>query len=105
RLTRYWKRTLLALPAAAISFLTSAEPALAGLKLCYRMSYVVEAAIGIDEKSGTATRGWFRIDPASCRVVVQGTLTADRLLLNARALGVYGASPIPQNGGGRMCLR
>ena len=28
------------------------------------MSYVVEAAIGIDDKGATATRGWFRIDPA-----------------------------------------
>src|SRR5581483_2124051 len=80
------KRTLLALPAAAISLFSSSEPALAGLKLCNRMSYVVEAAIGIDEKSATATRGWFRIDPASCRVVLQGTLTADRLLLHARVL-------------------
>ena len=68
------------------------------------MSYVVEAAIGIDDKSATATRGWFRIDPAACRVVVQGTLTADRILLNARALGVYGASPVPQNGGDTLCV-
>jgi hypothetical protein len=28
------------------------------------MSYVVEVAIGIDDKAATATRGWFRIDPA-----------------------------------------
>ena len=104
RLQRYWTRTLLALPAAAMSFLTSAEPALAGLKLCNRMSYVVEAAIGIDEKSATATRGWFRIDPAGCRVVLQGTLTADRLLLHARVLGLYGASPIPQNGNDTLCI-
>jgi uncharacterized membrane protein len=68
------------------------------------MSYVVEAAIGIDEKSATATRGWFRIDPAACRVVLQGALTADRILLNARALGVYGASPIPQNGSDTLCI-
>ncbi len=68
------------------------------------MSYVIEAAIGIDDKAATATRGWFRIDPAACRVVVQGTLTADRILLNARALGVYGASPIPQNGGDTLCI-
>ena len=104
RLKRYWMRTLLALPAAAISFLTSSEPALAGLKLCNRMSYVIEAAIGIDEKSATATRGWFRIDPASCRVVVQGTLSADRILLHARVLGLYGASPIPQNGNDTLCI-
>ncbi|WP_404558902.1 DUF1036 domain-containing protein [Bradyrhizobium niftali] len=92
------------LPAAAVSFLFSSAPAFADLKICNRMSYVVEAAIGIDDKAATATRGWFRIDPATCRVVVQGTLTADRILLNARALGVYGASPIPQNGSDMLCV-
>ncbi|HEU4357246.1 MAG TPA: DUF1036 domain-containing protein [Xanthobacteraceae bacterium] len=94
----------MAVPAALISFLLSSEPARADLKLCNRMSYVVEAAIGIDDKSATATRGWFRIDPASCRVVVQGTLHADRILLNARALAVYGASPIPQSGSDTLCV-
>jgi uncharacterized membrane protein len=76
----------------------------ADLKLCNHMSYVVEAAIGIDDRSATATRGWFRIDPAQCRVVVQGTLSADRLLLHARALGVYGGSPVPQNGTDTLCV-
>ena len=88
----------------AIALLASAAPAHADLKLCNRMSYVVEVAIGIDDKAATATRGWFRIDPAACRVVVQGTLAADRILLNARALGVYGSSPIPQNGGDTLCI-
>jgi uncharacterized membrane protein len=89
---------------ALIVLLASAAPAHADLKLCNRMSYVVEVAIGIDDKAATATRGWFRIDPAACRVVAQGTLTADRILLNARALGVYGSSPIPQNGGDTLCI-
>nr|WP_271603540.1 DUF1036 domain-containing protein [Bradyrhizobium sp. CCBAU 45384] len=97
-------RFLMTLPAAAISFVFSSAPAFADLKICNRMSYVVEAAIGIDDKAATATRGWFRIDPATCRVVVQGTLTADRILLHARALGVYGASPIPQNGHDMLCV-
>ena len=92
------------MPAAAISLFFSAAPAFADLKICNRMSYVVEAAIGIDDKAATATRGWFRIDPAACRVVLQGALTADRILLNARALGVYGASPIPQNGSDTLCI-
>ena len=89
---------------SAIALLVSATPAHADLKLCNRMSYVVEAAIGIDDKSATATRGWFRIAPAACRVVAQGTLNADRILLNARALGVYGSSPIPQNGRDTLCI-
>jgi uncharacterized membrane protein len=97
-------QVLISLPAAAISLFVSAAPAFADLKICNRMSYVVEAAIGIDDKAATATRGWFRIDPAACRVVLQGVLTADRILLNARALGVYGASPIPQNGSDTLCI-
>ena len=88
----------------AIALFAGIAPAHADLKLCNRMSYVIEAAIGIDDKSATATRGWFRIDPAGCRVVLQGTLTADRILLNARALGVYGASPLPQNGSDTLCV-
>jgi uncharacterized membrane protein len=90
------------LPAVAV--LAGATTAQADLKLCNRMSYVIEAAIGIDHKSTTATRGWFRIDPAACRLVVQGALAADRILLSARALGVYGSSPIPQNGTDTLCV-
>ena len=101
---RMFSTVLVALPAALICLFISSAPAHADLKLCNRMSYVVEAAIGIDDKAATATRGWFRIDPAACRVVAQGTLTADRILLNARALGVYGSSPIPQNGGDTLCI-
>jgi uncharacterized membrane protein len=104
RMRRYAVRTALALPAATISFLFSSAPAFADLKLCNRMSYVVEVAIGIDDKAATATRGWFRIDPAACRVVAQGTLAADRILLNARALGLYGSSPIPQSGSDTLCI-
>jgi uncharacterized membrane protein len=92
------------LSAVALALLASAAPARADLKLCNRMSYVIEAAIGIDDKTATATRGWLRIDPAQCRVVAQGTLTADRILLHARALGVYGASPVPQSGGDSLCI-
>lgn len=68
------------------------------------MSYIVEAAIGIDDKGATATRGWFRIDPAQCRVVAQGNINVDRLLLHARALAVYGASPTVQAGTDSLCI-
>lgn len=93
----------LALLVAALALVVSSE-ARADLKICNRMSYVVEAAIGIDSRAATATRGWFRIDPAACRVVAQGTLSADRLLLHARALPLYGASPLPQNGTDNLCV-
>lgn len=88
---------------ALVAGLVSSE-ARADLKICNRMSYVVEAAIGIDDKNATATRGWFRIDPARCRFVAQGTLAADRILLHARALPVYGATPVPQSGTDNFCV-
>jgi uncharacterized membrane protein len=80
------------------------DEARADLKICNRMSYVIEAAVGIDNRSATATRGWFRIDPAKCRVVAQGQIVADRILLNARSLPVYGTSPSPQNGTDNLCV-
>lgn len=88
----------------AMTVLLVASPARADLKICNRMSYVVEAAIGIEDKTATATRGWFRIDPATCRVVAQGNITAERILLHARSLPVYGASPAPQNGTDNLCV-
>ena len=96
-------RTVIAGSLAAIALLGEAVPSRAELKICNRMSYVVDIAIGIEDKEATATRGWFRIDPAACRVVAQGALSADRILLAAHALGVYGASPLPQNGGDTLC--
>lgn len=90
--------------AAFAVFAAGSTEARADLKLCNRMSYVVEAAIGIDDKGATATRGWFRIDPAQCRVVAQGNFSVERLLLHARALPVYGASPVAQSGSDSLCV-
>ena len=90
------------LAAAALSALAS--PAHADLQICNRMSYVVETAIGIEDKGAAATRGWFRIDPGQCRAVLQGEVQAEALYLHARALAVYGASPLPQSGHADLCV-
>ena len=74
------------------------------MQLCSRMSYVVEAALGFEDKGAVATRGWFRINPGQCRVVLQGTLAADAVYLHARALPVYGPSPLPQSGEADLCV-
>jgi uncharacterized membrane protein len=80
------------------------QAARADLQLCNRMSYVVEAAIGLENKGTTETRGWFRIDPGQCRNVLQGEIKIDGLFLYARALAVYGASPLPQTGHAELCV-
>jgi uncharacterized membrane protein len=86
------------------AFCALASPAHADLQLCNRMSYVVETAIGIEDQGATATRGWFRIDPGQCRTVMQGEIQVESLYVHARALPVYGASPLPQGGHADLCV-
>jgi len=81
-----------------------ATPARADLQLCNRASYVVEAAIGIEDKGSAATRGWFRLDPGQCRPVMQGKVEAERVYVHARAMPVYGASPAAQAGHADLCI-
>jgi uncharacterized membrane protein len=89
---------------AIAALLALAAPARADLQLCNRMSYVVEAAIAIEDKATAATRGWFRLDPGQCRAVLQGSLPGQGLYIHARALGVYGGSPLPQQGHADFCI-
>ena len=81
-----------------------AQPARADLQICSRMSYVVEAAIAVEDKGAAATRGWFRIDPGQCRTVLQGSPPGETLYVHARALPVYGGSPLPQAGHANFCV-
>ena len=90
--------------AALAALLAFTLPARADLQLCNRMSYVIEVAIGIEDKEVAATRGWFRLDPGQCRVVLQGEVQAESIYLHARALAVYGASPLPQSGHADFCI-
>src|ERR1700674_1144532 len=94
------------LPSVLVAFVLVAlsAPALADLKICNRMSYVVEAAIAIEDGTAVATRGWFRVDPGQCRDMVQGTLQFDHLYVHSRTLSVYGASPLPQTGHADLCV-
>jgi len=90
--------------AALATLCVFSSPARADLKLCSRMSYVVEAAIAIEDNGAVATRGWFRIDPGQCRTVLQGALPGQGLYIHARALPVYGGSPLPQGGHSEFCV-
>jgi len=90
--------------ASAAAVMALVQPARADLQLCSRMSYVVEAAIAIEDKGAAATRGWFRINPGQCRIVIQGTPPGETLYLHARALPVYGGSPLPQAGHADFCV-
>jgi len=76
--------------AAAIALLAPASPVFADLQLCNRTSFVAETALGVETLGVHATRGWFRIDPGQCRVILRGKIEADHLYVHAHALAIYG---------------
>jgi uncharacterized membrane protein len=90
--------------AACAAVVALCGPVRADLKLCNRLSYVIETALGVEDQGATATRGWFRLDPGQCRVVLQGAVEAAHLYVHARALPVYGVSPLPQTGHADLCV-
>jgi uncharacterized membrane protein len=85
--------------------LLAATQAQAGLTLCNRTSYRVQAAIGLEKRAIVATRGWFRLDPGECKLVLDGTLDADIVYLHARTPPLYGSAPIAQSGQAELCVR
>jgi uncharacterized membrane protein len=85
-----------------LAFLPSA--AHADLLICNRMSYIAEAALGIEDGTAVATRGWFRLDPGQCRPVMQGAVESQHILIHAESLPVYGAPPLPQTGHADLCV-
>ncbi len=97
------KRSLTLLAAAA-ALVTLSLPARADFQICNRMSYVVEAAVGLQEAGALVTRGWYRVDPGQCRVTVEGTVNADRFYVHARALPPYGTSPTPHSADTELCV-
>jgi uncharacterized membrane protein len=90
---------------AFVLTVAAVAPAHADVMICNRMSYIVTAAIGLEDKTAAATRGWFRIDPGDCRTVLLGGIEAtSRLLVHAEALPIYGAPPLPQHGQADLCI-
>src|SRR3954452_7649903 len=89
---------------AATAILTLTAPARADFQFCNKTSYVLDLALALEEKEAAATRGWFRVDPGACKSVLQGAITADKVYVHARALPVYGPSPLPQAGHADFCI-
>lgn len=89
---------------AAVAAMLATALAHADLLICNRMSYVVETALGLEDKGAVATRGWFRLDPGQCRAVLQGAIEAENVYLHARAHAIYGPSPLPQTGHAELCV-
>jgi uncharacterized membrane protein len=89
---------------ALLAGLGLSTPARADLQFCNKTSYVLDLALGLEEKGAAATRGWFRVEPGQCKSVMQGTPEAEKVYVHARALAAYGPSPLPQAGHADLCI-
>src|SRR5438270_1516774 len=89
---------------ALLALVHLTAPTRADLQFCNKTSYVLDLALGLEEKDAAATRGWFRVDPGACKPVLQGAITADKAYAHARALSAYGPSPLPQAGHADFCV-
>ena len=87
-----------------LTILATATGAQADLRFCNRTSYVLDLALGLEDKGGAASRGWFRVVPGQCRLVLQGTVEAEQIYVHARALELYGSPPVPQTGHAELCV-
>ena len=68
------------------------------------MSYVIDAAIAIEDRGNASSRGWYRLDPGQCRATLQSPLPSGDFYLYARVPQLYGASPLPQRGEAEFCI-
>src|ERR1044072_9775048 len=79
-------------------------PARADLQFCNKTSYVLDIALGLEEKGAAATRGWFRVEPGQCKSVMQGTPEAEKVYVHTRAHPAHGPSPLPPAGHADFCI-
>jgi uncharacterized membrane protein len=90
--------------ALAALFLLWSGPGHAETRLCNRTSLVTEAAIGVVVSGTAATRGWFRLDPGQCRVMLQTAEAPGRLFLHARTPTEPAGTGLGQIEDVRLCV-
>jgi uncharacterized membrane protein len=95
---------LMTIAVAIVGFLALTNHARADLTLCNRMSYIAEVAIATGENASVTTRGFFRLDPGQCQVVLPGAIAANAIYLHARVPAIYGAAPVTPSGSVDFCV-
>ena len=80
-------------------------PAHAELKLCNQTSYVVYAAVGIQQPAQMVTRGWTRVVPGDCGSAVDEPLKEPAYFVYARSARSRTLQPRDWGGQFRFCVR
>ena len=97
----YWRVLLM----ATLIVLAIPICARADYRICNRTSYVLDAALAIEQAGATATQGWFRIRPGECSTILAGKWTGERYFLHTRTPALYGETSQPGNVSRMYCVR
>src|ERR1700761_764805 len=81
------------------------KPALAGLSLCNRTSYILYAATSAIQSPKSETQGWTRIAPGECQVARKEPLTAETYLVHARTSIAHSGPPRAWGGAYPVCVK
>ncbi len=74
-------------------------------QLCNNTSYIVDSAIGIEFQDATATQGWFRVYPGSCRSILSNTQQGERYFIHTRTPVIYDRMSEPAAISRMLCIR
>lgn len=90
---------------AGLALSLAALPAHAALQLCNQTSYVIYAAVGVQQSSQILTRGWTRIVPGNCQNAIGDPLKAASYFVYGRSAHAQGAPPRVWGGQFQFCAQ
>ena len=90
---------------AGLALSVFALPAHAALQLCNQTSYVLYAAVGVQQSAQILTHGWTRIVPGDCANAIAEPLKAASYFVTARSAHAQGAIPRIWGGQFQFCTQ
>jgi uncharacterized membrane protein len=90
---------------AGLALSLAALPAHAALQLCNQTSYVIYAAVGVQQSAQILTHGWTRIVPGNCQNAIGEPLKAASYFVYARSAHAQGAAPRVWGGQFQFCAQ
>jgi len=96
--------TLRTVIASLIAFAALCGAARAEYSLCNKTSYVISAAIGYEDGERLSTRGWWRLRPGQCQVVLNEQVREARYFVYAEALQAHRGKQRVWSGETPLCV-
>jgi uncharacterized membrane protein len=88
-----------------VAAMFGAMPAKAALTVCNQTSYVIDTAVGFQERTDAVTQGWARIIPGKCANIFPLPLTSQAYYLYAKSSQAHSGPAREWGGKIRLCAK